>query len=107
MCPRGTLDCTAASHRLAAQAKHDCCGKCPALRATDCCCGASHQQALQLDSSATRSLSPKLAVMPAGMAGALAATACRPSALAHGVLRRGHGLPPPDTLLTQHTRLLL
>jgi len=96
ICPRGVRACS-----VAPRASHRCCGHRNALGPPSCCSTASQavpsQAGTVVGNQGDRTpLSPVASVLPAPTI-PFAAPLARPS----------YCLPPPDTLFTRHTALLL
>jgi len=99
-CPRNAASCT-----VAMRAHHACCEH-AALRSSDCCCKDTQPTPLLSTTvgPAPQDFSHTLVALPVGCVPPLP-TLARVSGVSQA--RSDHGLAPPDTLVLQHTQLLL
>lgn len=98
-CPRGVTACSVARHT-----SHDCCKSATTVRTNECRCGGHHEGAAAIGSAPQHGHSPAKLLVSATVPGAIAPPEC---SVARAWYSLRHGLAPPDTPITQHTRLVL
>jgi len=98
-CPQGAAACP-----VARRAVRDCCAHHTVTRDATCCCA---RGALSATPTLTSAEQATHGVYAPSLAGLSAVPCAAPPLNPLAVVTRGRGLAPPDTLIAQHTALLL
>ena len=99
-CPRQVAACS-----MVRQAAHDCCNQRTMLRSNDCCCNASHQLTSQAINTVPQDKHASVALV-AAVSHLLPCPLHTTESISTSA-PLADGADPPDTLVTQHTQLLL
>ena len=100
MCPDGVGSCLKIE-----TSRHDCCARDASLSTQDCCCKGSRNTADAQDSARDRTAQMTQAAHAVGLIDVVAVIDAGAAALTPGLPGARYG--PPDTLVSQHTALLL